>query len=510
MRLTEAVIRRIIRESIIRNLGSRRINEAEDPGQIIAGVRKSEDFSGLFKMLKSLLDLLVAGKLNDKSLSDAMMVDITPQTIGGKNPVAVAKTILTDMYALATGRPARQLQNFDNLQKMFKDDKEFSRDMRSMIADTVGLAEEIAQIIDDAGAGDAGAGTRAETVLDEFTERFPETSRILDFASLRDYITDRVPAAGLAGGFVGDVDAVVGFMGGFSIKPSAELLKRADADLKKIMGGKMTIRPGSTGPAVEVSQRLLSIHLDFIGKRLSELRSKINTRSGLDNKSANFLADVGMLLTPDEVVKKILAGKPVETSDYSGACSSLADSLRQSFDGKYGKMTYLGTVLLQAYIKRRQERGVTEDGVLRLRSTNPAELDGVIGRQTLSALLKGDYTAAVSSVAPEKEPEGANLTSGGQGMTDLEEETYQDAMDAFDDVALEETGEDPEQVDRYRRGLETNLTREKVMAIAKKQPELNARQIASVLMSGLNFPDSLVGARSLLTAVAKFVNVTKP
>jgi hypothetical protein len=509
MRLTEASIRRIIRESIVRNLGSRRINEADDIGQIMVGVGKSEDFSGLVKMLKSLLSLLVAGNLNDKSLSSAMMGDITPQEIGGKNPVTVAKTILTDMYALATGRPAKQLQNFDNLQKMFKDDREFSRDMRSMIADTVGLAEEISQVIDDAGAGDSGAGTRAETVLDEFTERFPETSKILDFASLRDYIAGLTPA-GLEGGFLGDVDAVVGFMGGFGTKPSAELLKRADADLKKVMGGKMTIRPGSTGPAVEVSQRLLSIHLDFIGKQLSGIKSKINTRRGLDSKSANFLADVGALLTPDEVVKAIRAGKPVETSDYSGVCSSVADSLRQLFDGKYGKTTYLGTVLLQAYIKLRQEQGVTEGGVLRLRSTNPAEIDGVIGSQTLSSLLKGDYTAAVSSVAPEKEPEGANLTSGGQGMTDLEEETYQDAMDVFDDVALVDTGESPEQVARYRRGLETNLTREKVMAIAKKQPELNARQIASVLMSGLNFPDSLVGARGLLPAVAQFVNVTKP
>jgi len=508
MRLTEAVIRRIIRESIIRNLGSRRINEAEDPGQIIAGVRKSEDFSGLFKMLKSLLDLLVAGKLNDKSLSDAMMVDITPQTIGGKNPVAVAKTILTDM-ALATGMPAKQMQNFDNLQKMFNDDKEFSRNMLRMISDTGELAEEISQVIDDAGAGGGGAGMRAETVLDEFTEKFPATSRILDFASLRDYIVDQVPAAGLAGGFVGDVDAVVGFMGGFSIKPSAELLKRADADLKKIMGGKMTIRPGSTGPAVEVSQRLLSIHLDFIGKRLSELRSKINTRSGLDNKSANFLADVGMLLTPDEVVKKMRAGKPVETSDYSGACSSLADSLRQSFDGKYGKMTYLGTVLLQAYIKRRQERGVTEDGVLRLRSTNPAELDGVIGRQTLSALLNGDYTAASSSTSVPEDV-GSDLVAAGSSLTDIEDESKQDVMDVFDEVALTETGESPDQVSRYRLGLETNLVPEKVIALIKQKEDLNNNQIARVLMSSLNFPDDLIGAPGLLPAVAQFVRVVRP
>ena len=47
------------------------------------------------------------------------------------------------------------------------------------------------------------------------------------------------------------------------------------------------------------------------------------------------------------------------------------------------------------------------------------------------------------------------------------------------------------------------------MAIAKKQPELNARQIASALMSGLNFPDSLVDAPGLIPAVAQFVNVTK-
>jgi hypothetical protein len=506
MRLTEAAIRRIIRESIVKQMSYQRINEANDAeylSQLIQGPQKSEDFANLSKMLKSIASLLFRGELNDKTLTSAMTSDILTQTIGGQDPVTVAKAILTDIYSSVTGQPAKQMEDFSNLQKLYKDDKSAREGIGGALSSTRQLADEIADIIDDAAAGDSGAATRAETILDQFTERFPRTSRILKFESMRSHIGKQTPAGIGTKGFLVDVEAVVGFMGGFGIKPSAELLKRADADLNKIMGRTMTLRPGSAGPAVEVSQRLLAIHLDFIGKQLAKFKSAVKTRS-------DFGVVGSVLESPEDVVKSIRSGKPVETWYYSSACSSASESLKQSFDGKFGKMTYLGTVLLQAYIKLRQEQGFTEGGVLRIRTTNPAELDGVIGSQTLSALLKGNYAAAVSSVAPEKEPEGENLTSGGQGMTDLEEEAYQSALDVFDDVALPETSESPEQVARYRRGLETNLTREKVMAIAKKRKDLNSKQIASVLMSDLNFPETLIGAPGLLPAVAQFVNVTKP
>ncbi len=424
MRLTEAAIRRIVRESIVNNLSKRRINEADDDllgdddlGGLFGDTSsyssrplsfedvsmplEAREISDSFRTLGEGIDLMISllreGKLSEETLRqgvEPMSLDILPPRIGGKRVIDVLKLFLADAYQRASGKSGRPPADVSVIQKYYGQDQTSRQEIYRLLSGGRDMAMQISAAIGKA-PSNLAAASQAESMLDRFSQQLPLTAAAMNFDGLRQYLR-KGPSAGLgSSGYESYVEAVAGVLGGVDIAPSPDLIAKSGPALDKILDGNMVLRPGSSGDVVELSQRLLAIHLDAFSRRLSP-EPMVGLRSSSDERVADALS-----MSPEEIVRTMKSGRPVDPSAIAVAAGSAASKLKRGFGKKYDESTALATMLFQAYVGLVTKYGsMSKGGVYRVPPENITLMDGVIGRQTMSAMLKGDFAAAASRVEP--------------------------------------------------------------------------------------------------------------
>ncbi len=156
--------------------------------------------------------------------------------------------------------------------------------------------------------------------------------------------------------------------------------------------------------------------------------------------------------------------------------------------------------------RQKGTQGVLKGGTYTYKIENPAAVDGVIGSQTFGAIVSGDFDRKASSMVSKAND--SDLVAGGTEREDVQAvdsgDMKREVLEVFDDVALESTGESPDQVAKYRVGMKTILDKgdfEKYRARG-----LNSRQVATSIMTDFNFPEELVGAPGLVDALAGYID----
>ena len=220
-----------------------------------------------------------------------------------------------------------------------------------------------------------------QRTLEIFQKKYPEYAEAVgvDKAISR---TMSQAAAGTESGIKGEIDAMISARGGGAYAPNEGTIDLAAPVLQRVMDGKTLLARGSSGPAVEVVQRLLAMALQGV--------------SNMGYESA-FAAYQKRNMSGDELL--------------SAAHESYLNLEEDGFDGVFGKNTEEAVKTMQTIMQSKQETmGVMRSGVLTYTIDNPALVDGKVGSQTLGALVRGDFNRAISAI---KRASKSDRISGG-------------------------------------------------------------------------------------------------
>ena len=488
MILNERHIRRLIKEAINNLMEAEEIDpdtglpvssDGNAAARNVAADVKSQ--AAKSKMFEDVVDFSRVLRLTVKIIDDITKKVSTGKDIDGnfdsfaelpgdnQKITRIAGSILYYLYTLNS-----DIRTFDSLMTFSRDDDEIEslRKLKVDIFKMIALAERA-----DNPATIAAYVDR----LEKLKADYPDVSRGIgaDAALSR---ASMQTAAGLEEGIESDIEAMMsGVIATSSMlanfAPNSMTLRRAAKTLQDVKDGRIALSVGSTGPAVEVMQRLMVMVL----KKMSRSVTRYN--------------------------------RPFASTLNAGAFAAMAydaaDNLvEDGFDGKFGKNTKDAVEVIQKVMLARQKgtQGVLKDGTYTYKIENPAAVDGVIGSQTLGAIVNGDFDRKASSIASKAND--SDRVAGGSERGEVQAVDVgamkREVLEVFDDVALESTGESPDQVAQYKVGMRTILDKgdfEKYRARG-----LNSRQVATSIMTDFNFPDELVGAPGLVDALAGYID----
>jgi len=433
------------------------------------------------KMFQDVIDFSRMLRLTVRIINDITKKVVTGQDIDGnfdsfaelpgdeQKITRISGSIIYYLYTLNS-----DISTFDSLATFSGDDKEIEalRKLRKAISPIIALAER---------ADNPATIAAYVSSLEKLKAAYPDVSRGIgaDAALSR---ASMQTAAGLGEGVESDIEAVMSMLIGSSpvlanFAPNSMTLRRAAKTLQGVKDGRVVLSVGSTGPAVEVMQRLMVMVL----RKMSKSVTRFN--------------------------------RPVASELNAGSFASMAydasyNLIEDGFDGKFGKNTKDAVEVIQKVMLARQKgtQGVLKGGTYTYKIENPAAVDGVIGSQTFGAIVSGDFDRKASSMVSKAND--SDLVAGGTEREDVQAvdsgDMKREVLEVFDDVALESTGESPDQVAKYRVGMKTILDKgdfEKYRARG-----LNSRQVATSIMTDFNFPEELVGAPGLVDALAGYID----
>ena len=488
MILNERHIRRLIKEAINNLMEADEIDAdtglpVSSDGGAAARSAKADATSqaAKSKMFQDVVDFSRVLRLTVATINDITRKVATEQDIDGnfdslaklqgdkEKITRISGSILYYLYTLNG-----DIRTFDILGEFSKDDAEIKalQKLRTVIIPIIALAERA-----DNPATIAAYVDR----LEKLKADYPDVSRGIgaDAALSRARLQT---AAGLEEGIESDIEAMMsGVIATSSMlanfAPNSMTLRRAAKTLQGVKDGRVALSVGSTGPAVEVMQRLMVMVLTKMSRSVTRYN------------------------------------RPFASTLNAGAFAAMAydaaDNLvEDGFDGKFGKNTKDAVEVIQKVMLARQKgtQGVLKDGTYTYKIENPAAVDGVIGSQTLGAIVNGDFDRKASSIASKAND--SDRVAGGSERGEVQAvdvgDMKREVLEVFDDVALESTGESPDQVAQYKVGMRTILDKgdfEKYRARG-----LNSRQVATSIMTDFNFPDELVGAPGLVDALADYID----